>query len=246
MSTAFRFAALLLFTPIALAQTPDPCATAPQSCATLINTHATAETRLPSTVVDISVGITATEKDLPALQRKLSDRSSALLDWLRSQNVERLVTTSVSLSPEYRGSSNNRDHAVGYDGSTEISFRTTPAKASDLLGGVLNHGANNIESTNFTPTEEEIATARRELSADATRTAVSQADSIAKAAGMHVASVRSINVESDGSFNPVMVSSFAGGLLEDRKMRSAPSRVDTASGDRTLSMRVDVVVAATH
>ena len=224
----------------ATAQSPDPCATAPQSCATLINTHSTAQTRIPNTAVDISIGITASGRDLPSVQRALAEKSSSLLAYLRAQKAQRLITTSVSFSPSIKPQKNAPDKTVGYDAASQLSFRTTPERAPDLLAGVLDHGANNIDSNTFTPTEEEVAAARATLSAEATRTAIAQAEAISKAAGMHVVAVRTINVEPENIFSPRPVA-FA---MKMSAGMAAPAPIETAAGDQSLSMRVDVTIAA--
>jgi uncharacterized protein YggE len=227
------------------AQTPDPCATAPQTCATLIETHATSEMRIPNTAVDVSVGVSASGKDLPEVQRALADQSNKLLGYLQGQQVERLITTRVSFAPDTRSQKSGPDKTVGYDGSARISFRAKPDKVADILAGVLTNGANAIESTIFTPTEEEIAEARRHLSEDATKTAVAQADAIAKAAGMKVVSIRDISVDSDNIFQPVSISAGVQANSFEYKARSPQTTpVDTASGDEVLSIRVNIVAAA--
>ena len=234
------FAAFLLAVPAVLGQAaPDPCATAPQTCATLIDTQATAETRLPNTAADISVGITASDKDMPAVQRALAEKTATLLSYLRAQKAQRLITTSVSFSPQVKSQKNALDKTVGYDGSSQISFRTTPEKAAELLSGVLEHGANNISSTSFTPTEEEVAAARASLSGEATRTAIAQAYA-AKAAGLHVVAVRTINVDAAA---PMMKRPLAYAAMEMRAGAS-PAPIETAAGDQALSMQVRVTVAA--
>src|ERR1039458_8284570 len=163
---------LLVCSSVGFAQTPDPCATAPQTCATLIETQATSEMRIPNTVVDVVAGVSASGKDLPEVQRALADQSNRLLAYLKGQQVERLITTSVSFTPDTRSQRSAPDKTVGYDGSARVSFRAKPDKIADLLAGVLANGADAIQSTRFTPTEEEIAAARRKLSEDATKTAI--------------------------------------------------------------------------
>jgi uncharacterized protein len=234
--------ALLAFSPIALAQAPDPCNTAPASCATLIETRATAETRIPNTAVDVSVGVSATGRTLPEVQRTLANKSNALLAYLRAQKVDRLITTSVSFSPETHYDKSGPDKTVGYDGSEQVSFRMTPEKAPDLLTGVLTNGANTIDSTTFTPTEEEIANARRKLAEEATRTAIAQADSIAAAAGIKVAAIRNISVD-NSAFEPIRVRA-AGVMFADKQIVPAPPPMNTASGDQQLSVQVNLTAAA--
>jgi uncharacterized protein YggE len=202
--------------------------------------------RIPNTAVDVSVGVSASGKDLPEVQRALADQSNKLLGYLQGQQVERLITTRVSFAPDTRGQRSGPDKTVGYDGSARISFRAKPEKVADILAGVLTNGANAIESTIFTPTEEEIAEARRHLSEDATKTAVAQADAIARAAGMKVVAVRNISVDSDNvlravSMDTLEVNGFIGGAGAPRAVP-----VDTASGEDQLSIRVNITAAATR
>lgn len=235
--------ALLMLMPcatIVAAQTqPDPCATAPASCATLITTRATSETRIPNTAVDVSVGVNASGKDLADVQRALATQSNGLLAYLRGQKVDRLITANINFSPDTRSQKNAPDKTVGYNGSEQVSFRTTPEKAPDILAGVLTNGANEIEGTTFTPTEQEIADARKKLSEDATKTAVAQADAIARAAGMHVVAVRNINVD-NGMVQPMPRSRVM--AFEANAAPAVP--MQTASGDQQLSVSVNITAAA--
>ena len=231
-----------------LIQGVDPCATAPASCATLIETHATSEMRIPNTAVDVVVGIAASGKDLPKVQHALADQSDKLLAYLKAQQVERLITSRVSFSSQLTYEKSALDKTVGYDGRARVSFRTTPDKVADILGGVLANGANEIDSTVFTPTEQEIADARRHLSEDATRIAASQADAIAKAAGLKVVAIRNISVDSSGFVQSDSIqqeSNLARFAFADKK-RAAPAPVQAASGDDQLSVQVNIVAAATR
>jgi uncharacterized protein YggE len=135
MTVRFVLTGLLVCSSMGFAQTPDPCATAPQTCATLIEAHATSEMRIPNTAVDVSVGVSASGKDLPEVQRALADQSNKLLGYLQGQQVERLITTRVSFAPDTRGQRSGPDKTVGYDGSARISFRAKPEKVADILAG---------------------------------------------------------------------------------------------------------------
>jgi hypothetical protein len=234
---------LLGFAPAAFAQfQPDPCVTAPATCATLITTRATSETRIPNTAVDVSVGVSASGKDLPDVQRVLANQSNGLLAYLRGQKVERLITTNINFSPDVRTQKNSPDKTVGYNGSEQITFRTTPEKAPEILAGALTNGANEIDGATFTPTEQEIADARRKLSEDATKTAVAQADAIAHAAGMHVVAERNINVD-NSLVQPIRIS---GGMQFEARaaLAPAPPPMQAAAGDQQLSVSVNITAAA--
>jgi uncharacterized protein YggE len=244
MNVRLALTAFFLFGSIAVAQTPDPCATAPQGCATLIETHATSQMRLANTAVDVVVSITVAGKDLATVERSLADKSNSLTAYLVAQKAKQLVTSRMSFTSQMRF---DKEKPSAYDGGATVSFRTAPGGLADILAGVLTNGADSIRSTTFTPTEQEIADARRQLAEDATRTAVSQADAIAKAAGLHVVSIRNINVADSGSVMPqqqVYIDGFTGGNIarKDKQLES----IGTASGEDGISVRVDVIAAATH
>ncbi len=251
MSSALRYpvrfllaSALLLAASTMHAQAApvDVCLTAPQNCPTIVATTATAQTRIPNTAVDITLGLTITKAGLPATQRALATQSSTLLSYLRAQGAQRLITTNVSFTPETRYQKNAADRTVGYTGTTSLSFRTTPEKAPDLLAGALSNGANTIDSTVFTPTEQEIDDARRDLAAQATKTAVAQVESIAKAVGLRLLAVRDIAV---GSPTPVRSEEFEPGMAM-RAMKvaqPAPPPVAVAQGEQQLSLSISITAA---
>ena len=220
---------------------PDPCATAPQNCPTYISATGTAQTRIPNTAVDITLGLTVMKVGLPSTQRALAAQSGTLLNFLKAQGAQRLITTNVSFTPETRYQKNSVDKTVGYTGTTGVSFRTTPEKAPDLLAGALANGANTIDSTVFTPTEQEIEDARRDLAAQATKTAVAQVETVAKSVGLHVLAVREISV---GSPLPVQSETQAPRQFVMRAMAAEPAPpIATAQGDQQLSISVSVVAA---
>lgn len=226
---------------LAWAQAPDPCASAPQSCATTISTRGTASRRIADSAVDVSVGISASDKELANVQKQLAEHTASLLSYLRARKVERLMTNTVNVTPQVQYEKNGQNRIVGYNGSSSVSFRTTPEKAPETLTGVLTNGANTIDSTSFTATEEDVRAARRELSAEAVRTAIAQANAIAKAAEMKVVAVKSISVADQGDVNPRPFAPMArAGLM---KVDAAPP-IATEAGDQEITVGVDVVVAA--
>lgn len=107
---------------------------------------------------------------------------------------------------------------------------------------MLTNGANSISSTVFTPTEEEVVAARRDLATEATRTAFEQAQSMAKAAGTHVVTVLSVNVQDVGAASPMDRSREDIGSVKS----VATPTIQTAAGDQEISVGVDVISAAAH
>ncbi len=98
----------------------------------------------------------------------------------------------------------------------------------------------------FTPSEEEIAATRRSLETDATKIALAKAGHVAEAAGLRVVSIRNISVNQG---DQLIFTRSAGLVMNDYKERragGASPQIQTASGDASLSVTVNVTVAATH
>ncbi len=165
-----------------------------QTAAAVIATHAQARRRLPNTVSDASVTIEVHGRDVRGTAALLAQRSQTLLAYLRGQDAERLRTERTDFEPELQEVRGQPDRIKGFTGRAVVSFRTTPERLPVLLAGSLDNGATGLLQSGFSPREEELDAARRELAAEATRTALGQARSIAQAAEQRVAGIQRIEV----------------------------------------------------
>jgi uncharacterized protein YggE len=201
----------------------------------IVSTTASAHRRIPNTVVDVSVGIETQGQDAATVSRDLAQRSQALLGWLRGQGAERLATEQVSFQPQTHEEKNGQQKIVGYNGSTTVSFRTTPAKVGEVLSGVLDHGANTIQQTSYSPTEEEGDKVRKELAQEATKSAMEQAEAVAVAASTRVIGVREVNVQPNGFVRPMPMM-----RTMEMKAGAASPPVGSEAGDQDISVNVSV------
>lgn len=228
----FAFLALMLSAAVSHAQTE-----AKSAQLSLIHTHATSHTRLPNTVADISVSIQTDGPSVAVVSKTLSEKSQQLLTYLRGQHADRLATEQVSVDPKMHTPKGGPDEIVGYSGRMNVTFRAPVDKVSDLITDALAHGANTLESVNFQPREEEAEAARRELATEATKTALAQAEAVAKAVGIRVTSIHQITVDPNGSFapRPMMMSARA---FSPQLKAEAP--IATEAGDQEVSITVDL------
>lgn len=201
----------------------------------IVATTATAHRRIPNTVADVSVGIQTQGPDASSVSRDLAQRSQALLGWLRAQGAERLATEQVSFQPQTHEEKNGQQKIVGYTGSTTVSFRTTPAKVGEILSGVLDHGANTIQQTSYSPTEEEEDKVRKELAQEATKSAMQQAEAVAAAANTRVIGVREVNVQPNGFVRPMPMM-----RAQAMSAGAASPAMDTEAGVQDISVNVSV------
>ena len=202
----------------------------------IVSTNATAHRRIPNTVADISVGIQTQGTDTKTVSRDLAQRSQSLLDWLRSQGAERLATDQISFQPQTHEEKNGQQKIVGYTGNTSVSFRTTPEKAGAILSGVLDHGANTIQQTSYSPSEEDQDRVRKELAQEATKTAVAQAEAVANAAGTKVIGVREVNVEPSGIIRPMPMMRMQASVMA----AAPPPPIAGEAGEQDISVNVAV------
>jgi uncharacterized protein len=222
---------------------PTPVPEGPVSRSTpggIVVVGATAHRRLPNTVADVILGIEATGRDVASVSQPLEQQSQSLLEFLRQQGAERLRTEDVSVEPQTETQPNGRNRTTGYSGHLSVSFRTSPQQLPALLGGSLEHGANTIIQTVFTPRENEIDAARQELAVEATKMALAQAEAVAKAADTRVVGIREINVAPEGEIVP----------LRNARSEKVPAvsaainrTIATTAGEQELAVRVEVRVA---
>ncbi len=225
----------------ALADAPSPTSETPAQQKVSegkLSLDATAHKRLPNTIADVTLAVQLDGRTVDIVSSGLAQRSQTLLDFLRQQNVERLRTEGVTFAPQTEPVRDAPDRVVGFIGQTFVSFRTTPDKLGTLLSGALEHGANTVSQTNFSPLESEIDAARRDLAIEATKGALDRADAIAKSVSEHVTGIESIDVGSEEGVRPMPYAAA--------KMMSAasgPPPVAIEAGEQDVSVRVAVQVS---
>lgn len=174
----------------------------------LLTTHAQARRRIENSVSDVTAGIVVQAADRAAVSAILSQRSAALLAYLRELSVERLRTDQLAVEPQFRPEpSPSAGRVRGYIGRTTVSFRTVPARLGELLDGALAHGASSVDQSGSSPREAEIEAVRNELAAEASRTAMTQATAVAAAINYRVVGVERLDVglQYGGGPRPMMV-----------------------------------------
>jgi len=202
-----------------------------------INLEATAHKRLPNTVADVVLGIQVEGRTADAVSSALAQKSQTLLDYLRQQGTERLRTEEVAFQPQVE-SVRGTDRIVGYSGSANVSFRITPDKLGTVLAGSLEHGANTVSQTQFSPLESEVEAARRDLELEGTKTALTRAHAIAEAVGLRVVGVEQISVVTEEN----EIQPFTVAKAEAPAGSRAMGGIATATGEQEVTVRVAVQV----
>lgn len=129
--------------------------------------------KIEATLAQVNLGIQVLGKIAAEVQQEVASKSSAVVDLLRSRNVDRLKTTGIGLRNYYDQS--NRD-VIKYIGTNTITFRVPIDDVGILLDETVKAGASRVDGVNFTATEEAISDAKQEALRKATRDAKTKAE----------------------------------------------------------------------
>lgn len=176
-------------------------------------------TRIPTTLTDIRLGVEVQANTATEAQQSVAQRTSTLIDFLRSRPIERLQTTGIQLQPNYQYENNQR-RLVGYTGTNLVSFRIETDAVGNLLDEAVKAGATRIDGVSFTATEAAIAVAQKEALREATSEAQQQAQAVLEA--LQFQSQEIINIRINGA-----------NLPPEPLVRSAETFQSTADVQRT-------------
>jgi uncharacterized protein len=133
--------------------------------------------QIPTTITEVQLGVEIKGETAERVQQEVANKSSAVVEFLRSRQVEKLQTTGVSLQPNY-DYSNNQNKLIGYIGTNTVSFRLPTAKMGNLLDEAVQAGATRIDNLSFTAEETAISEAQKQALRKATEDAKQQANAV--------------------------------------------------------------------
>jgi uncharacterized protein len=157
---------------------------------------------IPTTLSEVHLGVLIEAKTAEEAQQKAAAQSTAVVEWVRSQNVERLQTTGISLSPRY-DYTENQQVLIGYQATNSISFRTPTEKAGAIMDEAVKVGATQIDGVSFVADDAAIESARQRALALAVKDAQAQADTVLRALGFSSKKVVNISIVSINEPMPV-------------------------------------------
>ena len=150
---------------------------------------------IPTTLTQVSLGVSVEAKTAQAAQQQTAKQSTAVIEWVRSQNVEKLQTTGISLSPVY-DYSDNQQVLKGYQATNTISFRAPTESAGAIIDEAVNVGATRIDGVSFVADDAAVEEARQQALQAAVKDAQQQADTVLAALGLSRQEVASISIGS--------------------------------------------------
>lgn len=153
---------------------PSP-ALAQETLMRVLTVSGRGETTIPTTLARVSAGVEVEAETAEAAQAEAARRSSAVVDFLRSRNVDKLETTGIRLNPVY-SYNDDQPRIRAYQAVNIVSFQVPTAdNAGSLLDDIVQAGATRIDGISFIASDSAIADARDTALQAATQDAQRQA-----------------------------------------------------------------------
>ncbi len=175
---------------------------------------------IPTTIAQIRLAIEVSGKTPIGAQQEAAKRATQVVNFLKTQQIEKLQTTGISLNPTYTYPPNATPKLTGYTATNSISFRVTNERAGAILDAAVNNGATRIEGVNLVASEQAISTAQLQALKQATQDAQRQADAVLEALSLKRKEV--IGVRIDSASNPVPIA-MSQAAFSDRANKVAPT-----------------------
>jgi hypothetical protein len=148
---------------------------------------------IPTTTTRVQLGVEVQGETASQVQQEVARRSSAVVEFLRSQNVEKLQTTGVRLNPRYNYDGDT-PQITGYSGSNTVSFEVPTERAGALIDEAIEVGATRIDSVSFTAADAAIETAQQQALREATQDAQRQAETVLSALNLTRKAIVSVQI----------------------------------------------------
>lgn len=231
------FAAASLALPAAAsAQTPLPMATVVPD-GTILDVTATGKVSRTPDIATIRAGVVTQNDVAAAALAENATRMAAVVAALKSAGipVRDIATSDVGLSPRYRYAENQPPAITGYQASNSVTIRFRDVKkAGPALDALVRAGANQIDGPTLSLSEPEAAL--DEARADAVTKARARAQLYARAAGLSVGRIVSIEEAGEnGGDRPRPPIAFRAAAMAESDASSAVLPGET---DVTAALRV--------
>jgi uncharacterized protein len=172
---------------------------------------------IPTTLSQIRLAIDVSGKTPNDTQQEAAKRSTQVMNYLKTQQLEKLQTTSITLNPTYTYPNNARPQIIGYTATNSISFRVANDRAGAILDAAVKNGATRIDSVSFVASDRAIATAQLQALKQATQDAQRQADAVLETLALKRKEVIGIQIANTSTPAPIpLVQESAAKVASDR------------------------------
>ena len=186
---------------------------------------------IPTTETKVALGVEVQGKTAAEVQQEAARRSSAVVALLRSRQVQKLETTGITLSPNYRYE-NNQQRLIGYIATNTVSFRLNTQSAGTLLDDAVQAGATRIQGVSFVAADSAIEQAQKQALKKATQDAQAQADAVFSALNLKRGEI--LNIQVNGASPPPPMYRQAGTV----RLANAEAATPVVGGEQQIEASV--------
>ncbi len=193
-------------------------------------------TSIAATLSQIRLGVEVSGKNSTLVQQDAANRAAKVLKLLRQKRVDKLQTSSVTLSPTY-SYENNRQTLTGYTATNSVSFRLPTTQAGTTIDEAVNAGATRVDSVSSTADDASIERAQTQAIQLAAKDAQRQAQAILSSLGLKQKEI--IGIQVNDAARPVPIS--ADGIQQQRLAKSAPTEI--VGGEQEVQANVTLQIS---
>ncbi len=189
---------------------------------------------IPTTLSQIRLAIESSGKTPNNAQQEAAQRSTRVINYLKTQQVDKLQTTGINLNPTYTYPNGGKPQIVGYTATNSISFRVTTERAGAILDAAVKNGATRIDGVSFVASEQAIYTAQLQALKQATQDAQRQADAVLETLNLKRKEVIGIQINSSSSPTPIPVAA----QMMSAKVADMASTTPVVGGEQQVEAAV--------
>lgn len=192
---------------------------------------------IPTTLTEAQLTVEVRADTAGQVQTAIASQSNRLVEYLRSQRVDKLQTQGLQLQPNYVYR-DNEQRIDGYIGSNTISFQYPSDQVGKILDEAVKAGASRIDGIRFIATPETIKSAEQRALVAATADAQAQAKVVLSSLNLTSKEIVRIFINPDQSQPmPILKSGRAAVSMAD----AAPTPI--MGGDQTVRATVTLEIA---
>ncbi|MEB3883351.1 SIMPL domain-containing protein [Lyngbya sp. CCY1209] len=191
---------------------------------------------IPTTLTRVQLGVEVSGKTAEEVQQQAARQTSAVVELLRSRNVQKLETAGIRLNPNYTYR-DDRQELTGYTATNTVTFRLETEAVGNLLDEAVNAGATRIDGVSFIASDSDITTAQQQALQLATREAQRQADAVLDTLNLTRREIVNIQINSAGSPPPVPM------MPQAARLESADASTPVIGGEQEVRASVTLQIS---
>lgn len=188
----------------------------------VLKSNGVGERSLPTTIAVVKLGVESEGTTAKQAQAKNAAASARLLAYLKSQDVQKLQTTGVSLTQRFNNDVSPPE-LIGFTASNTVSFEVAVPRTGAILDAAVQNGATTINGVSFKATPSATAEARKMALADAVANAKMEASATAAAARRRLGRASVITINDSFSPGPKATADSFSGSTKSARSASAPT-----------------------